>query len=261
MATYPKLEALQTAPASAAGWRFYVDASASVAIPADSYFWDSLATGGSATLKAAFQTKLAAAVANTTVSIAPTTGLMTIAWGSGSHALTWSTVGGALGTTFRDRCGFTGDLSSASSHTGTEQAQALWLPNTYPGGHTASVASRGRRKGDLIVTRSKSGKLCATGYGNRLTEETFSFVGLSKAKTWIEDEATINESAEQFWTDFLSLGASFRYYTDRATSGSWQTTLTNGREYKYTSPDFLPTQQRKNLDTNWVWTFDGYLVV
>ncbi len=264
MATYPKLEALQTAPADALGWRFYVDASASVAIPTGDYFWESTATGGSASLRAAFQTKLAAAVANTTVTIAQTTGLMTITWGSGSHALVWSVVGGALGTTLRDRCGFTTDLSSATSHVGTLQARGMWLPNAYPSGQTSSVASRGRRKSDLVVTRAKSGTLCATSYGNRLVEETFSFVGLSKAKTWSEDEATAivsNESAESFWEDFLSMGASFRVYPDRTAPTTYTTNGGRAREYKYVSPDFMPAQQRKNLDTNWNWTFDAFLVV
>lgn len=250
-----KLETLLAVTASTYGWQ--VDGGTVRYLTAGNYLWHG-ANGMAAatTLAAHFQTQLRVDVANTTVAISDTTGKMTITWGSGSHALTWSN------TTWRGICGFAGNLASSTGETGTLQCQYLWYPNVQAGALYSSTHGRGRRSSDLKLIRAKSGKVWARGSGNLPTEGKWRFYGLSRAKTWRESESTTNESAESFWQQCLALGRPFRFYTD-ATDDSTGTTPRDAvyRDYYANVPEFAPTEVRSNTDVSWVWEFPAFLYV
>lgn len=250
-----KIEVLLNVAASTYGWT--VDSGTQRYLTAEDYLWHgTLGMAHSVTLAAHFQTQLRLDVANTTVAISDTTGLMTITWGSGSHTLQWTN------TTWRGICGFSGNLASATSATGTLQCQYLWYPNVQAGGLVSSTHARGKRTSDLVVRRARSGKVWTRGSGNLPTDAKFRFFGLSRAKTWRESESTTNESAESLWQQCLALGRPFRFYTD-ATDDSTGVTPRDAvyRDYYADVPEFAPREVRGDNDVAWTWEFPAFLYV
>lgn len=247
----PKIECLQTVPAGA--WGGHVDALADRYLSAQDTYLSSTAPGGTNSLIAAFQALLVLDVPGTTVTL-QSNGTVLITWGSGSRSYTWAS------TTFRNRLGFTGNLASATSHTGTRQAMGLFLPNHGASELLGSVNSRGAREDDRVQQRARSGKMYTTIF-NRYTVQRFAFAGLTKAKVWEEDESLVNESAESLWVDFLSAGTPFRYYTDASIASSYQTPLGNPRDYVYAAEGFQPRRMQASYDGSWEWAFDARLSV
>lgn len=250
-----KLEALVVVAASTYGWT--VDSGTQRYLTAGNYLWSGASGMAAATTLAAhFQTQLRLDVANTTVAISNTTGLMTITWGSGSRSLQWTN------TAWRVICGFTGNLAAATSATSPRQCQHLWLPNVQAGALYSSTHGRGRRSSDLKIVRAKSGKVFARGSGNLPTEGQWRFFGLSRAKTWRESESTQYESAEFFWENALALGRPFRFYSDATDATSGFTPIDAVyRDYYANAPEFAPTEVRSNTDVSWTWEFPAYLYV
>lgn len=236
----PKWEALHTIAANVFG--VSIDGGANKYIPADDYFWSSVASGGlSSHILAEFAFLLTSApnaVASTTVTINPATGVLTITWGSGSHSLTWAN------TTTRDRCGATGNFGAATSLVMPGQVEGMWLPNV-PGDHDGSVTALGTPESDRKVTVSRSGAVYATSSAERRRIK-FNFGGLSKAKVWTADESRTNESLETLWRDALNYRAGvFRHHPNRdvdVTYTTWQSLMTEGLK---------PSRFRGKYDAVW----------
>lgn len=244
--TLPRWECLQTFAASTFGGQ--IDGGAAVYIAAGDYYWRTgVSESVNVSLRAAFQTLLAATVGGTTVTLdvstsSPPTGKLTIEWGSGSHTFTWAS------TAIRDRCGFAGNLASSSGETGTLQVQGLWLPNVQPSGLEASVATNGYRDSDRRICESRSGAITKVMHNER-TRNTLRFDGLTKAKTWTANEAITNESAESFWAFGMggTICAPFRYHADRSTDGTYLT------YHDLIRKGFRPTPRKANYDGSWIW--------
>lgn len=221
-----KLEALHTFNA-ANTFGCAVDGGAVKNITDGDYFWKSIADGGSTTLAARFQSLIQAApnaIPAATVTIDPATGAMTIAWNGGNHSLIFAGASQA-------RCGFAGSIANGPGpNVGTKQVKGLWLPTVAPTGLRSSVASAGALVTDRRVIKSAAHSVSKVTF-NSWHEQTYRFVGLTKAKGYIADEATANESFEQFFTDCLNVGAPFRFYKDRtddATYRTWDDELPKG---------------------------------
>jgi len=224
--TLGKFEALHTVAAST--WGFTVDGDAfntngtTTYIDAGDYFWATTAQGGSVSLLSNLQTKLAAIVANTTVSISASTGLLTITWGSGTRKLHPNAAA-------QTRFGLASAYAAAATAVGTAHVKGLYLPNVQPSDLSASLLATGGRRSDRVITIAKSGAVWGTTY-NKTYENLFAFRGLVKRKVWTADEATTNESLETFWSDCLSVGCTLRWHRD-ATSSSyteWKDVLREG---------------------------------
>jgi hypothetical protein len=241
----PKIEAHIEVAANSVG--FAVDAGAQAYIAAGIYSWESVGPTAAASLRAALQTLLAAAVASSTVTIADATGLLTITFGSGTHSLTFAN------TATRDLLGFTSNIpgggGTAAAATGTRQVKGMWLPPVGAHGQLASYLSVGRRKSDRIVTAARSGAVY-TSVANEYREQRLIFKGLTKAKRFVADEATVNESFEQLWLDYLKTGAGFRYYLDRTDDTSYQAE-DGDRDYVLMA---APNDSRIGAGSDVLWT-------
>lgn len=253
--TLPRYE-LMFSPA-ASSWGLKIDAGAFVYLAEEDFFWSSIATGGTASLRAALQTLLGS-IGGTTVTINATTGIMTITWGAGSHTLTFS-------GTLADRCGFaTSVVGPSTVLTGTRQVQGLWLPNVMPGELKAPLAGRGSRTRSRKITRSRGGQVWTRTHGDSMGDAHWRFRGLSAAKTWKESEARRNESFESFWELEASGSAkgAIRYYRDASDATSYLTaTYSEARDFVLADPiasDFAPTPVQASYDGVWDLAIDAH---
>lgn len=256
----PKFEAMIAVPTG--GWAVSVvtagDGPTTSTVPAGTYYLSS-AGSGARSLLAEFEYQLDTdwtGIGGFTISLSATTGKVTIVGSVGGiFELTWTS------TALRDALGFA-DTITGTEVTGTNQATHLWLPNVPAFGRRGTINARGARESDQSVTRAASGKVGHHVY-NRYTVDRWTFRGLTKAKTWQEDEATTNESAERFWLNHLTTGQAFRYYIDATSATSYLTPSSLAREYRYAGGDFSDSVRRlrEGYDGSWEWTFDGMLEV
>lgn len=248
----PRLEALVTAPAIT--WGGQIDAIGDLFLTAQDYYAESAAPSGG-DLLADWQADLASQVGSTTVALDSATGIITLTFGSGTHTYTFADTG------FRDLLGFTGNLTpAAASFVAPNQMASIWLPNVETSGQPGSVNSLGIRDSDGVVQRAKSGKVWGT-TSNDYTTTRFEYEALTKAKTFKEDESTVNESFERFWESYIKKFTAFRYYKDRTSATSYLTPGSSNRDYVLSEKDFKPTRVRRNNDVAWRLMFDAMLVV
>lgn len=243
-----KLEAKLTVAASSYGC--HVDSGSAAYIAAADYYLESIGSGV-ASLRAAFQALLAAAVGGTTVTVADATGIVTVTWGSGSHALNWD------GTLLRDALGFAGNVASAATAVGTKQAKPLWLPNCDPAELEGATGSLGSYEIVGSETRSLDGEVCQRVHGE-LVNQRLAFGGLTRAKTWTAHATRTNEAAESFWRSYRT--ATWRYYTDRTDDTTYVTLDGRNRDYRpKLAQGFRPQRVERKSDAVWSWGVDLYL--
>lgn len=253
----PRLEAMITVPTG--GWAVSVTIGATTktsTVPAGTYYMSSPGSGTRG-LEDEITYQLDtdwSGVASFYIDMTPATELYS--FGSPTtFSLTWTS------TSLRDEFGYADALTPAgNTFRATKHPPSVWFPKVNPANRRATVNARGAREAVQRVTRSWTGEVVSTVY-NRHTVERFTFRGLTKARTWIEDGTVTNGSAEQFWADCLSAGRSFRYYTDEGASAT-TTYLTPGslaREYKYAGGNFTDSVRRvrDGSDKLWEWTFEG----
>lgn len=171
-----------------------------------------------ADLATAFGTALSTATTDTvTVTISATTGLCTIS-STANIAITWTS------TDLRDLLGFTGNLSAATSHTGTLQVRGYWLSNaevvsTYGNG------DEGHLEIDLTTTKSPRGDVKGIGWTTRTVLPLVMWSHVPKAYAKIYHETQAGASWEQWmaWTQYGTLAyfdllSPFKLYWDASTS-------------------------------------------
>lgn len=226
MADNGKLEAQITVPSG--GWDLALtDALAgptTATIPAGTYYHSS--AGSTAN-------DFAAEVAVQANAVMGQTWTCTVAAGeSGTGKYTIGCDGATCTVTFtdtdaRDLMGFTGNLSGSTSYTSTGQAEGLWLPG-YPYQNLNGGGSwRGHWETDQQVVESARGDVYSVmGRKKRIMELVYPMV--TRAKTWVANEATANESFEQFLLDGIYGGAPWgtssgpiRFYPDADTDATY----------------------------------------
>ena len=177
----------------------------------------------------------------------------TIALSINSDGKTVITFSGASGevewnnTVIRDMLGFTGDLTGAATYTSTNACQALWLPDSQ------YQSLNGQKSGwwefDDQELESPGGQVFQiNGEKKKINEVTY--VALSRAKTWAENEANTNESWESFLLNGVRKGKGWatgrlRWYPDETDDATYFTyKLNKGAEYK-------PAQIKRNWTGGW----------
>lgn len=222
--TRGRLDAQVTVPSG--GWSVALTITAvggpfTVTVAAGNYYASSLVT--------AFETALDAASGadgDFTVSISDGesgTGLMTISHTVQTFSWTWTH------TAFRNWCGFTGNNTpAASSFTGTEMVESLWLPNceiasTYGNG------DEGHTETDFGSTESPRGDVRGLVYNTRQVLPSVRWSHVPKANARIAAESVSNSSFERWWRNtqggelsYFEPGSPFRLYWD-AGSGTYKT--------------------------------------
>ena len=161
-----------------------------------------------------------------------------------SFAVTWST------TDLRDLLGFEndGNLSSASSHTSSDAARALWLPDTPP-----QTLDGGDSNWAGIERSNFRARIAPAGYvraqsGQRHARKRIVFPAVTRARTWIVDESTNNQSGERFWLDTVlgeapwsnRPGGPLRYYPDAKANKDYRTYI--AAEWN----DYAPNARQSN---------------
>lgn len=151
------------------------------------------------------------------------TGKYTIsATGGGNISITWTS------TALRDLLGFTGNLSGAASYTGTNHAQALWLP-TCPVETRYGLSSDGLKLRDGSVALAPDGTYKAIVYASH-TRNEYVYPWIRAARCIQAEESTTNESFERFWHHVIAgdgawaeAGAELRWYKDAADDATFKT--------------------------------------
>ena len=95
---------------------------------------------------------LLASLTGETVTVDPATGKITVA-ASANFTIVWTS------TDLRNLLGFTGDLSGASSYTGSTGLQGLWIPSCPVGGDTFDPATDGHPRSDETSPTSPRGEV------------------------------------------------------------------------------------------------------
>lgn len=153
------------------------------------------------------------------------TGVVTIARNS-SFTVTW---GG--GNAIRNLLGFTGDLGAGTTHTGTQQAKYLWLPNCGRSGIMAPEASNGAVETDYSFSMGTDGTPYVLAYSTRY-KDSMEFRMVKGTKAWISKETTVNESFERFYTDVVGYGLRVRFHADRSVDATFRTwTVEDGGQF------------------------------
>lgn len=152
------------------------------------------------TLCAHLQTRLDAVrpvtAGNWTVSISTGsggTGKVTIAVTAGTYSITWTS------STLRTILGFSGNISSQSTSTGSAQARGLWIPDCpimMDSYHLSTPYAT-----DLRQTESPTG-LVISHIGNvKYRHKNVRWTHVVYNKIWAQAESVDNESLEQFLID------------------------------------------------------------
>jgi hypothetical protein len=144
------------------------------------------------------------------------TGLVTITFGS-AKAVTW------ISTDLRDLLGFTGNLSSGTSHVGTQAMRSVWLPGcAYHAPNDVSKSWRGWREGDKRTVGNPAGYAWSH-MGEEKVATRLLWERVPRSKTWIGNEATVNASYERWFRDCVwgvaawgTAGGPVRFYPDAA---------------------------------------------
>jgi hypothetical protein len=150
------------------------------------------------------------------------TGIVTITFGV-AKAIAWGE------TKVRDILGFAGDSASATVHTGTKHMRHVWLPNChYVAPNAVSATWRGWREADARYNENAAGYVWAF-MGQEKEVNGLRWPAVSRAKTWIGNETTANESFERFCRDSIwgvavggTPGGPLRFYPD-ADAGTYAT--------------------------------------
>lgn len=163
------------------------------------------------------------------------TGKVTIA-ATGVTVFTLNWTLSSLSTTLRDKLGFTGNLSGATTYTGTNQSRYLWLPNAGPvelsmPEPTATTQNFGAPETDLTFNTAPSGDSVRL-YYNTIYSSIIRWQVLG-SKTWITLETITNESFQKFYEDVIGKGVSFRYYADRSNDNLfWRLVVEDAQSFK-----------------------------
>lgn len=198
-------------------------AGAAITMPVGRYFLNSIGSGGAT---ASFCNELDAQLTSTatgvwTVTVDDTAdtalGKVTITRDS-AFTVTWTS------TDIRDLLGFTGNLGSATTHTGTQHAKYLWLPNCGRSGIMAPEASTGAIETDGTFAMSTDGSAFIFA-GSVRYKDSMEFRTVLGSKTWVSKEVTVNESFERFYLDVISQGLRVRFHAARETDATYRTWL------------------------------------
>lgn len=172
------------------------------------------------------------------------TGKVTIS-SSASFTLTWTS------TDLRDVLGFAADLTPTNTtFTSPNQARALWLPPCpfqAPQGEFG-----GWRESGLRVQRSLAGHFFAR-HGQRRRANEIIYPVVSRARTALQAESTVNESYERFWIDSV-LGEAA--WATPAGPIRWHPSASDNSPtafytYSINQPVFNPDQ----VERNWTGTY------
>jgi hypothetical protein len=153
-------------------------------------------------LAAAFQAAIIALTGTVgngaTVSISLTTGRCTITAGAGNITLTWTS------TALRDALGFTGNLSGASSATGTQHVRGLWLPGFTSKFSMYGDGANGSLVTDCRATVSPNGRVYAV-YGQSYRRHSgISWGAILPHRALEHLETVVGESFESFFLDVVT---------------------------------------------------------
>lgn len=116
--------------------------------------------------------------------------------------------------------GFTGNLSSASTYTGSNSSKYVFLPNCGRSGALSPEPSStsynlGANESDYRVTVSPSGYTTTLTY-NRRYRDTMNFENLKGNKAWKCHETVTNESLQTFIETMIDDGGSpFKFFPSR----------------------------------------------
>lgn len=118
---------------------------------------------------------------------------ITIAVTNGSYSITWTS------TDARDLLGFTANITSQTTSTGTNQARGVWGPDRPL--TIKSSPNTAPRITDKRSTQSPTGVVLALKGNEFFRHEQIAWQGVAKNRVWIGAETTTNQSWEKFMLD------------------------------------------------------------
>lgn len=194
--------------------------------PAGTYYWNS----HTSTTSSLCSTIGAALTANATLAGTYTagiaddadtdTGALTISCAGKTYGITWSAGSPAPATA----TGLATDATLAASHTGTSQAQYLWLAGCGRApGLLAPDGDEGAPEEDFSQTVSPSGRVFSLRMGSGRYVDYLGFGHVKGSRAWKTYESTANESLQRFWEDVIREGHQFRYHKDRSADATYVT--------------------------------------
>ena len=251
MATNGKLEARITVPTG--GWDVALtdqDAGpTTVTIPAGTYYHSSAGSEAEG-FADTFATLANAAMGQTWVSSVAAgeagTGKYTLSCGGSTCTVTFTD------TEVRDLMGFTGNLTGSTSYTSSAQAEGLWLPEYPYQSLNGGPSWNGWWETDQKSVENAAGySFSVIGQKKRINSVTWPIA--SRAKCWVANEGTANESFEQFLLDGIWAGAAWgtsagpiRFHGDADTDATFATYAALGLE------SWRPEQIRDHWTGAWV---------
>ena len=203
-----------------------------VTMPVGRYFLNTIGSGGATrTFLSELKNQLDTVTGRTwTISVDDGTdtslGKVTISQNGAATTGTWTS------TSIRDLLGFTINLASGVTWTGTNHAKYLFLPNCGRSGIMAPEASDGAIEADYTLAVATDGTPYALSYSKRYLD-SLEFRTLLGSKTWNSVGVTTNEALEQFYSDVISQGLRIRFHADRSVDATFRTwVVENGYEFK-----------------------------
>lgn len=144
------------------------------------------------------------------------TGLLTIARSTGTYSITWTS------TALRDLLGFTANITSQTTSTGTKQHCGLWLPGCPL--MLKGDPSRAHKQTDNRSSESPNGLVITVGGTKKYQHKDITFSHVTQARTYEGAAATPRESLEQWLNDtqfgdghtWFTRGSAFQFYWDNA---------------------------------------------
>jgi len=175
-------------------------------------YWFAPYSGEGSTFLDHLQTVIRNDYGSATVTLSMSTGLVTIDLAT-TGTIVWDD------TELRDLLGFTGNLSGASSYTGTYQPYYMWRPSRatgqkYPHYFTDDEQGFWIPNSQTLINRSENGTVY-TLQGQTTYSSQLSFEYLPAADV-ISPSTGRDYSFQKFWTDVCAAGQPFRVVFDRS---------------------------------------------
>jgi hypothetical protein len=152
---------------------------------------------------------------DTTVVYSYTTGKVTIDFGVGNNfSLTWTD------TALRDLLGFTANIVTTRSTTGTNRCQYTWIPDRSLSHHPVQLNQFWVGKTTSLGQISRDGTPC-TNEGQLLNVASVAYRMVHKDYSILPSTGTVYQEFQQFYEDVIHKGQPMRVYPDNtATTAS-----------------------------------------
>jgi len=224
----------------------YLADTTSVSVPAGRYYPYGYTSESANQLIETMVAGLISVDASTVISYSVTSNKMTISFGS-AHSITWGTA-----TALRDALGFSGDLSSSTTHVAPNPPEAIWRPSVGLSGTSVDIDQIFSPRSSSRVVESAGASIYGVTGPIRGGVCSLAWRFLPKSDVVVIAGNT-TYSAQALYQDVIRDARRVRYVPDRTSyiAGSYGEAIVRGGEDAIGDFESMANRSQKSWDGLW----------